>query len=487
MLEINSKIHDRYTLEFKVGYSHGGQEAAVSDFLMDTWIFIPDPLHINSKTYSKNNFYRDFRSLIRLITPVYTLDEIADRHGLPLSRLSACCKAMSEDPNEENEKAYEHQIKMFGGIVRSALRGAMRSLYLEDRPEPCKLRLERVVECLERILSAYRAIPAEMEMERMPREQRLYYDLGDEYLCRIIDMNLFRAMNCLRGKFPDSYPDLVRKAVALIDREQEYQRKQGYVLPKDGCEEMNRDFIHRVGQLKKYIESDLYILAHKKSNVFVLQQLFFMFAAGISMVFATVISFSFQQAYGNFTRPLFIALVVSYMFKDRFKDLMHHWFAAKLGSKFYDYRIKLAMHGEPIGWGKEGCDFVSEDKLPREIRVQRGRVSELETGHCSLRESVIVHRHRISLYGGKLSRLSHHPLSGVNEIIRINLREFLRRMDSPHVPVYINEGGGDFHTAIAEKVYYLHFVMRIQYDGTVSYRRYRVQLNRRGAKGLQEW
>lgn len=63
--------------------------------------------------------------------------------------------------------------------------------------------------------------------------------------------------------------------------------------------------------------------------------------------------------------PLFIALVVSYMFKDRIKDLMHYWFANKLGSKFYDYKIKLVMHGEPVGWGKEGCDFVNEENCAR--------------------------------------------------------------------------------------------------------------------------
>ena len=42
MLEIHGKIHDRYTLEFKVGYSRYSPSAAVSDFMMDTWIFIPD-------------------------------------------------------------------------------------------------------------------------------------------------------------------------------------------------------------------------------------------------------------------------------------------------------------------------------------------------------------------------------------------------------------------------------------------------------------
>ena len=121
------------------------------------------------------------------------------------------------------------------------------------------------------------------------------------------------------------------------------------------------------------------------------------------------------------------------------------------------------------------------------MRAQRGRVSELEAGHCALRETVIVYRRRISILDKQLKHLSHYPLQGFNDIIRVNLRDFLRRMDSPHVPVYMNEGKGEFHTQAAEKVYYVHFVMRYRYQGKIGYRRFRITLTRRGIKGLMEW
>lgn len=487
MLDINGKIHDRYTLEFKVGYSHYGPGTAVSDFRMDTWIFIPDSLYINSKTYSKSNFYRDFRSQVRLITPVYTLEEVADRSALPFSRLTECCRQVAEEPTEAHEKTYEHQVKMFGNIARSALRSALMRLNRERDADAFKVRLDGIILLLTSLVEAYRAIPGETGLERIGKERRAYYDLGDEYLCRVINMHLYRVAAYVQRHFPKSSERILAAAMKYIDEEWDYQRQRGYVLPDDHSEERNRNFLYRAGQLKKYIESDLYILAHKKSNTFVLQQLFFMLAAGLSMVFATVVSFSFQQTYGNFTRPLFIALVISYMFKDRIKDLMRYWFSNKVGSKFFDYKIKLALRGENVGWGKEGCDFVSEEKLPGEVREQRGRVSELEYGNCSLRETVIVYRRRISIFGKHLRRLSHFPLPGFNEIIRVNLREFLRRMDSPRVPVYINEGKGKFHTREAEKVYYVHFIMRYSYMGKTGYKRFRVRMNQRGIGNLMEW
>lgn len=487
MLEIHGKIHDKYTLEFKVGYSRGQRDMSASNFLMDTWIFIPDALYINDKTYSKSSFYRDVRTLVRLITPVYSLKQLGDPDEKPLSCLYEACRSFVEFQTEEHEKSYEHHIKMFCSMMRSAVRKAVNMFY-EQHNDVMQLEgfVASVVNDIRCVISSYRNIPKSVGLEHVPYEQRLYFEIGDEYLCRVIDMHLFRAMDELKRRFPKNEA-IVRPIADYLDSDLVYQSKKGFPLPKDQDKENNKGFLHRAGQLKKYIESDLYILAHKKSNTFMFQQLFFMFAAGLSMVFATVISFSFQQTYGNFTLPLFIALVVSYMLKDRIKDLMHYWFSSRLGSRFYDYKIKLALHGEPIGWGKEGFDFVSEDKVPREVRVHRGRVSGLEAGHCSLRETVIVHRHQVTLHGKQLSKLSHYPLPGVNEIIRVNLREFLRRTDAPHVSVYINEGQGKYHIVATEKVYYLHFVMRIKYDGVVSYRRYRIQLSRRGIKQMTEW
>lgn len=486
MLKINAKIHDKYTLEFKVGYARSQTDLSVSNFVMDTWIFIPDALYINDKTYSKSDFYRDFRTQVRLITPVYSLQQLGDEREMPLSRLEEAGRMMVAEPNEQNEKAYEHQIKMYGNMVRSALRTAVQRIEGRAASGVVAQQTGILVRDLRRIFSRYRALPAKVNLSLINFEQQLYWALCDEYMCRVTDMYLFRLLDSLSDRFGKD-TDISKPILDFIEAEQNYQREKGYKLPAAHEEEKNKAFLHRTGQLKKYIESDLYVLAHKKSNTFVFQQLFFMISAGLSMVFATIISFSFQQTYGNFTLPLFIALVVSYMFKDRIKDLMHYWFSSRIGAKFYDYKIKLAMHGEPIGRGKEGCDFVSEEKVPQEIKVRRGRVSGLEAGHSSLSETVIVHRHQVRLSGKRLSQLSHHPLLGVNEIVRINLREFLRRTDSPHIPLYIYEGNGAYDKSPTEKVYYLHFVMRIKYKGIESYRRYRVQVSRRGVREMIEW
>lgn len=74
MIDIQVKLHDRYSVECKVGY-HVDRDTEENEFRMNTWFFVPHSLDINASTYPKEAFYRDVKSNVRLITPIYTLEE----------------------------------------------------------------------------------------------------------------------------------------------------------------------------------------------------------------------------------------------------------------------------------------------------------------------------------------------------------------------------------------------------------------------------
>ena len=52
------------------------------------------------------------------------------------------------------------------------------------------------------------------------------------------------------------------------------------------------------------------------------EQTIYAIAAGLAMLFATGVAFISQRRYGNLTLPFFVALVISYMFKDRIKEIL---------------------------------------------------------------------------------------------------------------------------------------------------------------------
>ncbi len=49
MIDIKVRVHDRFSVEFKIGYLVQ-KNLKANDFMMNTWLFIPNSLDINSFT-----------------------------------------------------------------------------------------------------------------------------------------------------------------------------------------------------------------------------------------------------------------------------------------------------------------------------------------------------------------------------------------------------------------------------------------------------
>lgn len=488
MIEINPKIHDRYTVEFKVGYiakSDGGH----NEFHMNTWIYIPEVLDINRHTYEKSDFYRDTRSNLRLITPQYSLHELALPSSLPYSRLHEAVKAIASTPSPQHLRQLEEAVKMYSSIVKSSIRDAItypptastaKPLSGKASPDdsPREDTLMHVIDDTRHILALYRALYT-IDGVKATEPWLTYVSYGDEFISNVVEQHVFRLLRTL----PDGQSPLRDAIGRLLDDEERYRREAGYLSVSSDNPRHNRAFVYRAGQLKKYIESNLYLTTHKRRNTVLLEQILFSLAAGVSMVFATIVSFAFQQTYGNFTLPFFIALVVSYMFKDRIKELIRSYFAGRIGSRFYDYLVTLMAGGRKIGALKEGFDFVQSDKVSQRVNETRARRSPLVIGR-GVSEHVILYRKYVHLRPRQLRRLSPYPLIGINDIVRYNLREFMRKMDNAQTPVFSHGGADRFTLVQADKVYYLNFVIQCRYDNQTEYRRYKICLSRKGIKEI---
>ncbi|HKI84146.1 MAG TPA: hypothetical protein VKA63_07410, partial [Candidatus Krumholzibacteria bacterium] len=68
MLEASIGIHDRYQVELKMGYTLP-EEVRSTSYELDLYLYAPRSLGINPETYSKQQFYSDLQTYIRLKTP----------------------------------------------------------------------------------------------------------------------------------------------------------------------------------------------------------------------------------------------------------------------------------------------------------------------------------------------------------------------------------------------------------------------------------
>lgn len=484
MINLQAKIHDRFSIEFKVGFN-ANREERENKFTMNTWIFIPYSLDINHSTYSKNLFYRDLRCNTRLITPVYQLSEIVGGRALPITLLENSFKRVADDSVKENIGDLEYNIKMFAAIFKSSVRDQVFYIInphvLEGREELCK----NFISDIDSILERYRMLYKIIGIHTIPRECFNYYLFGDEFMSNVVHKHVFRLMKFLKSNEPLIYKECKERFTNLIQKEVEHRAKRGFPVVEKNSPVKNRDLVYRTGALKKYIESELFLNTKTKKDGILIEQIYLSLAAGISMIFATAIAFSFQLKYGNFTMPLFVALVISYMLKDRIKELTRYYFAHKLKEKYFDHKTSISINEHNIGLAKEGFDFITEKMVPAEVLRIRARTPLLEADNRYSEEKIILYRKLVELDMNELDSSSEYFISGINEILRFNLTAYLQKMDDPAVPLYIISNHSDYEEIMGTKVYYLNFIIQLKSGEGEQFKRYRIVFNRCGIKEIE--
>ncbi|MBO7300417.1 MAG: hypothetical protein J6U53_03300 [Tidjanibacter sp.] len=485
MITIQAKKHDNFSVEFKFGFE-GNQEVGRGEFMVNSWIFVPNSLDINPQTYGKDQFYRDIKSNVRLITPVYLLRELSDADSLPFVSLRASFERLASSPTPATEEAYESQIKMFAAIFKSALRNHSIHTSRTETPADVAYLTEDFVAEVKAIVKIYRSMYQLINVPTVEDRLRNYYLFGDEIMSHIIDVQSVRILKQIDRLSSPLLTDARARLVDLVRSEKEYKRTQRYEIVEENDATGNRALVFRYGLLKKYIESELYIRLNKKRDGFAVEQVYYSLAAGLAMIFATAVAWFAQLKYGNITGPLFIVLVVSYMLKDRIKDLMRYYFAHRLGNKYFDNKAEVRILDHKVGLIKEGVDFISENKTPCEIMDIRGRSSLVEAENRIFEEKILLYRKRIVIDNEQLGLASAYPVKGINEILRFHMHRFVQKMDNPEVPVDTVDSEGRVATVKVQKIYYINVVMQLVEGSTTSLHRFRIVMTRKGILDVEK-
>mgnify|MGYP000858766970 CR=1 FL=1 len=485
MIEESVKIHDKFSLEIKLGF-HARKKKEISEFACNTWFFIPNSLDINAATYQKADFYRDIKSNIRLITPLFLLRDIADRNIPPFSLLEQSFQEMASSPLRSKIAAYEYQIRMFLSILKSSLRNEINHILANKVPADTSYLIATFVENCEKISANYRSLRRVINVPTVSEEVMNYYFFGDEFISNLFEQHTFRFISDLAKAYLSDEVS-VHQLRNLINREIEYKKENGYPIFLKNKTKHNRELFFRLGLLKKYAENELFLQVDKKRDGVLAEQVYFSLAAGLSMIFATAVAFSFQQHYGNLTMPLFVSLVISYMLKDRIKELARYYFAHKLGRRYFDRKTDIRLNENDIGWSKEAMDFIPESKVPFEAMKLRARSAILEANNRNNTEKIILYRKLLSLNRKNLDKGSRFSTAGVNEIIRISFIGFSPKMDDPVVPLFLPDTTKETEILKVEKIYYVNLILQLKCDDQFEYKRYRISINRKGIREVESF
>lgn len=496
-IQQSAKVHDRYQVELKLDYELA--EGGDTHYRTFTYIFIPQSLGINADSYQKDDFYRDVKNYIRMKTPVLSLRDLYESKITPFYTV----QKILEQPNWYLTRATNQKVldglKLMGAMLKSALRDHLDLVERRIMDAPRGSNVQQLVDNLveeylaqtKQIATHYRALYAQFNLPHIEKKVFRAYLLVDEYVSLLLEENTTELYI-----FVDRYFDGEKKANYLkrlnkvIERETSYRLERGYgSVIKVGAE--NENYAFRGSVLKKFVGSVLHLSIDSQREGRGLEQILYAMAAGISMIVATVIAFYFQDVYGAITFPVFIALVVGYMFKDRIKDLGRALFSRLLQNLLFDRRVNVkTLDGRyRLAVLREKMFFVNEADVPPEILAARNKGLYTELDNETEEEIILCHTKEIVLFGDLFSRaFAHFPkVSGLNDIIRYDLYPFLRKMAEPVEERLVVEDG-KLTRAETHKVYHVNIIAR--YRSTRPRveqmdKRLRLVLTRDGIKRLE--
>ena len=482
VVEKKPRIRHSHQFEIKLRYALP-EEQARTIYDLAVYFFLPPSLGINRADYGKGMFYRDLQSYIRLKTPEVFFPDIPRGDSGPLSRLNAAALRLPGDSSDRAVRLYEYQSKLFCCVLESSLREYVERVETASDPALRNRLMDAYRIAAMSVRSTYAALGPKLHHPAMPHSVPTMYRFTDEYISLLLEEYTCRVIAA--APTDESGESLRAKLVVLVEKEIAHRKAEHYPSVADPSSD-NEGFVYRRGVLKKYMNGALFLSAHSDDGGRFLEEGLFGVAAGVAMVFATAVLFISTQLYGSLTGPVFFALVISYIFKDRIKERMRLYLSRKASRWLFD--IKTILHASPkdrIGVCNESVDFLDANMVPAPVAAVRNRahITEVEGGWVG--ERAIRYRKHVKLYPVRIADIYDGAgIHGVNDILRFSVEEFVRNIGATDTPVH-SLVDDKVSLIQGDRVHHLNVIVRYATDGEDGFQRYRIVLNRNGIKRIE--
>lgn len=494
------KHHDQYQIEIKLDYElHADHKTR---YQIATYFFVPQSLGVTPQTYSKQTFYQDVQSHIRLKTPSLNLREFTEGERSPLRIIEKMVRKASWLSDPAAHEQLVTQMKLLSAMLKSALRDHF--ILIERRVAEVQATphgkthylvhnlVDEFITEAARVTERFRALLADFNLPNVPPVVYTAFMFTDESLSILIEesaVEMFQIVDeYLKKTNREDYKDALSE---LTIRETKYRKTRGYEsILVEGSD--NETYLYRASILKKYASSVLFLNTDVRPDGEYLEQLILSFAAGLAMIFATAVAFYFQYEYGNFTLPFFIALVIGYMFKDRIKEISRIVFAKRLENYLFDRRITIRTRAgqHRLGILREKVRFISEDEVPLSVMRARNRDQITDISNEGRGENIICYTKEIELQIKNQEKVlpGFPEITGINDILRFDIRHFLNKMAEPVQERFVIRDG-ELVSLMCHKVYHVNLISRyktVQPGINKENRHLRLILDQDGIRRIEE-
>jgi hypothetical protein len=337
-----------------------------------------------------------------------------------------------------------YELQMLANIFRAETAGFVIMLRNElkagNREQACRKRILQFLDELKTFLKCFRELHTLFLDASVTPKQREALAWADETISIITERNLNRLFSyCGMMEKPS---ELREKLEAFTRKETEYRRSMNYkYLYQEEDERSGEGLAYRESILKKWSQSAMYMNSAESRAPRRIAHMLAGAAAGVAMIFAVVVTIFAGRLYAPNSTPWILLIVLSYIFKDRIKEILREVFGRSLPRLASD---QLSILKDPavdkrIGVSKGKVEYMGASAVPENIRALRYR--KPNPFRSILPEQDVIHYKRLIRFDARKLRSNHTRLRGVTEIVRIQIDDWLREMDDPKDVFYRLEKG----------------------------------------------
>ena len=499
IIQQSIKPHDRYQIEMKLDYELLDDKE--THYQVSTYIFAPRSLGLSPESYQKNDFYRGVQNYIRLKTPVFNLQALSNDPQSPLLNIENIIHMGGWERDESIQEQLVTNFKLLSSMLKSSIREHINFIHkrVEDAPKGTKTHqiinslVEEFLVGTATFATKFRDFYGAFNMPGINEGVLMAFMLTDESVSLLIEESAVEmhevVMKYLKGANCQAFIERLETAVKA---ETKYRRTHGYTsILRENAADDNEIYLFRASALKKFASSVLHLSTAVSPEGRGLEQILYAIAAGIAMIIATLIAYVSQQRYGNSTLPFFVAIVVGYMFKDRIKEFVREVLAARFLEDLYDRRIEIrTLDGKhKLGILREKMTFLQEEDVPKPVLHARNKDHFVDLQNDGQSETIIRYKKDIILYADAFKDLSQDmpDITGLNDIIRFDVRRYLKKMAEPQQERLLLKDG-QVKTIKCHKIYYLNLVSRYRSISPAkekTHSRLRLVLDQEGIKRIE--
>lgn len=458
--------HSKKQLEIKLEYPIN-EKKKISKFSLDLYYYFPSQLHINEKRIGSNKLLNSMLINTRFSSPLIPLEKVLDlKYDLsPLIRIEKLLDNNQVwDSSIQNKLLYELQTlcNLYRAEITNFVKIIKKEIKKDNREDIYQERIIMMIKTINSFLIRFRNFHLLFLNHHIHEDLRTALNWADESISITTGRNFIQLFDLVENT--NNSNNTIKSIRRMIESEVLYRKSMNYKYQYNKHNPIcGETMAYRESVLKKWSQSAMYMNNENSSIPQKISHIIAGTAAGVAMAIAVILSMFAESYFPQRSSTLIMALVVSYILKDRIKEVLRKSFGDMLPklttsqqSNLFDPALK-----SKVGKSSGTVSFDSSKSIPANINIIRYK--QPNPFRKILPPNNIFHYKRRIKIKSRVLKQNHSRLESITEIIRFQIDDWLKDMEDSKADLWYLENDTKIKIN-GGRVYRVHLIISLNKD-----------------------